>query len=778
VFDARNFFDPGPVPSFRRNQFGLALGGPILKDKTFFFLNYEGFRQSLGTTLIDVVPSLSARQGPVDPKVAPYLGLYNLPNSNVTGNTGNFVFTTQQPTNEDFATLHLDHNFSSKDTLHATGLFDKSDSTSADNSDAVIDLAITRRWTGVLEEVHVFSPSLTNAARFGYSRSVASAPRQTGVINPAAADTRLGFVPGATPGALIVSGLTTFNGGPGAVGTNTFNYNAYQLYDDATLVRGTHSISFGGSVERDQDNERGGLLPFGEWNFGSVANFLANVPSFYEAGLPSTPVTPRYLRQTIAAGYVQDDWRIRKEFTLNLGLRYEMATNLSEARNRLSQLIHLTDPAPVQVNHFFANNPTLKNFEPRLGFAWDVGGRAKTVIRGAFGIYDVLPLSYLFELNTISAAPFYDEGRNTTVARGSFPNGAFAGTTPKLRQFYTQQNPGRTYVMQASFNVEEQLTPNTTMTVGYIGSHGVRQPFNANDMNIVLPVLKSPVGYVWPKAGTGVQTNPNVGSIVGTLFNGSSLYHSLQASLKYASNRMTAQLSYTWSHSIDDSSSSLGGASFGNSNANPPYFDVRLGRGSSDFDVRHVLTANTVIALPSPGKNRGFWAAPLRGWTFNNIITVRTGLPFTPTIGGDPLGLLSSAGGFGFPDIVPGVGSCTNGHNVNYLNTACFKFPGTYQYAPGLFGPILGNAGRNNISGPGIFNWTTGIQKDTVLTERVRLQLQAQAFNVTNHTNFAPPQSTQAQIFNAGGALLSTAGQLTLTTTTSRQLQFAVKFLF
>ena len=794
AFDARNYFDPqSGVPLFRRNQFGGSAGGPIIKDRTFFFANYEGLRQSLGQSLTAIVLSPNARNGTLvctvgptcptgttkvalDAKIVPYLTLYNLPNGAIHGDTGDYNFNTQQVTNEDFSTVHLDHMLSQKDSFRATVLYDTSSVTSADASNAVEDAALSRRAMGSIEEVHLFGSQFTNVVRFGYSRSAATAPIQVSVINPAAADASLGFFPGKTAGSLIVSGLQTFNGGVGAVGTFAYHYNSYQGYDDATLIRGSHSISFGGAVERIQNNQLAGLLPNGSWSFGSIRNFLTNVPTFFESGLPITPVRPFDLRSTIAAGYVEDDWRFRPNLTVNLGMRYEMNTNVTEVAHRLGKMVNLTDPAASSVHTYFANNPTLKNFEPRVGFSWDPFSQGTTVIRGAFGIYDILPLPYFLALQGVSSAPAYDEGRLTTVPKGSFPLNGFATGTPKLRAVFAPDHAKRNYKMQYTFNIQRQLSRTTTLTLGYIGSHGVHDLFHTNDINIVLPVLKSAQGYVWPKPGTGVPQNPNLGTISGSYFIGSSLYNSFQSTLNFVASRLSGQLSYTWSKSIDDSSSSISGASFSNTVATPPFFDLRLDRGPSDFDVRHVFSANSILALPSPARRLGKWVSPLAGWSFTNIILVRTGIPFTPIIGGDPLGLSTNAP-FAFPDRVSGAG-CTNGHSINYLNAACFAFPGTFQFAPGLSGPLLGNSGRNSIYGPGLFSWTTGLIKEIAATERLRLQLQAQAFNVTNHTNFANPQSTQLQVFNASGAPLSTAGQLTLTSTSSRQLQFALKVLF
>ncbi|HEV2325409.1 MAG TPA: TonB-dependent receptor [Terracidiphilus sp.] len=782
-FDARNYFDPATIPPFRRNQFGASASGPIIRNRTFFFGNYEGFRQSLGSAVQDVVLSPNARTGQlvsgkvtINPNVLPFLALYHLPNSDVTGDTGIYSFVTQQPTNEDFSTVHLDQNFSSKDSLHGTVLYDTSSVTSADPSDAVLDEALSRRAVAAIEEIHIFSPQLTNAVRLGYSRSVASGPRQQGVLNPAANDASLGFFNGANAGSLLVSGLTTFNGGVGAVGTYTYHYNSYQLYDDVALIRGKHSLAFGGSVERDQDNEEAGLLPFGSWSFGSIKNFLTNAPTYFQSGLPTLPVEPVDLRTTIAAGYAQDNWRLRPNLTLNIGVRYEMNTDFTEVRNRLGLLLTpaATDVTPVK--SYFSNNPTLKNFEPKVGFAWDPYKHGKTVVHGAFGIYDVLPLPYILGLQAVGSSPIYDEAENTSVAKGAFPLNGFAGFNPPVRAIYTPRNPGRNYVMQFTFNVQQQVTHNTMLTVGYIGSHGVRQPFTANDINFVQPVVDSPLGYVWPAKGTASKMNPAIGTESGTYFEGSSIFHSLQATLKYDSTRIHGMLAYTWGHSIDDSSSALSGASFGNSISNPPYFNLRLNRGPSDFDVRHAISAYAMTALPSPPRSFGPLAAPLRGWNLENIVSIRSGVPFTAVLGGDPLNSLSSAA-FDRPDRVRKTG-CTHPQNIHYLDTSCFAFPATYEYAPGLFGARLGNDGRNSVIGPGMLFWTAGLRNEQKLSERFRIELEAQAFNVSNRANFEGPQSTETQIFNASGNLLANAGRLTSTSTTSRQLQFALKLLF
>jgi hypothetical protein len=444
----------------------------------------------------------------------------------------------------------------------------------------------------------------------GYNRSVAIAPNEKAVLNPAVNNPALGYYTGHSVGQLIISGLTTVQGGSGSVGTNAFHYNSYQIYDDASYVIGNHSITFGGTVERDQNNTLGGVLPNGEWNFGSINNFLTNVPSFFEGGVPGTPVVPHDLRQTIYSLYLQDSWKFRNNLTFNLGMRYEMATNTTETAGRLGSLPTPTSTNSVSVKSFFTNNPTVKNFEPRVGVAWDPFRSGKTVFTAAIGLYDILPLNYFLQLQIISSAPSYGEGRVTyagTTGTGLFPVTPFYSTTPLLRQIYTPQTPPRSYVLQSNVSLQQQLTTNTVLQIGYITSHGIHQVFTTNDINNVPYLGRDASGnYYWPdlKAVTGAARsalilNPAVGTISDTLFAGSSVYNSLQTSLSYSAPKgITGKVTYTWSHSIDDSSSAVSGASFSNAISGLPSFDLRLDRADSDFDLRNVFSANAVAPIP------------------------------------------------------------------------------------------------------------------------------------------------------------------------------------
>ena len=294
--------------------------------------------------------------------------------------------------------------------------------------------------------------------------------------------------------------------------------------------------------------------------------------------------------------------------------------------------------------------------------------------------------------------------------------------------------------MNWNFNVQQQFGSNLVVTIAYVGSHGVHQPFQVQDMDIVLPTSQTSDGFFWPTpAGSGVRVNPNAGQIIGTLWNGSSFYDALQS---HAVRRMTKSLqfgaSYTRAKSIDTSSASVAGNQFLNSVFNLPWFDTRLNRGLSDFDIRQNAVFNIIWQVPGPSdESRVRWF--VSGWQAGGIYQVSSGLPFTPLIGGDPLGL-ESPYPFDLPDRIfgPGCDSAVNpGNPLHYINTQCFSFP-----TPAT---RLGNAGRNNLIGPGLSNFDFSVVKNNHIqriSESFNIQFRAEFFNLLNHANFSSPSST------------------------------------
>ena len=328
-------------------------------------------------------------------------------------------------------------------------------------------------------------------------------------------------------------------------------------------------------------------------------------------------LTPRNLRQTLIGGYIQDDWRWRHNVTVNLGLRYEMTTVPTETDGKLANLINLSDAAPHLGSPFF-KNPTTKNFEPRLGFSWDPFSNGKMAIRGGAGLFDVLPLPYQFILMTTQASPFF---QYTVVTAGgaaihplAFPTiPAQDITLNSLRSTYIEQNPKRNYVAQWNLNLQYQLTPNVAAMVAYVGSRGVHQPYRVDDANMTLPTMTS-AGYLWPQvdvngnlttgpnAGNPPNTiNPNFGSIHGMFYQGRSYFDALEMQVaKRMSHGFQAQGTFTWGKSIDTSSATVAGDAFGNSISSLNWFDPKLSRGLSDYNVGRTLVLNSIWDVPPP----------------------------------------------------------------------------------------------------------------------------------------------------------------------------------
>ena len=631
-----------------------------------------------------------------------------------------------------------------------------------------LDATLSRRQAVILGETHVFSATFTNSATIGFSRVVSEAPKTLSAINPVAADTSLGFLPGNPVGLINVTGLTNFPGGLGAVGEYDFHQNSHQIYDDAYATKGTHQLKFGVAIERLQDNQLGKSNPTGQYLFGSLAAFLTNQPSTFNAPIGGV-ITPRDMRQTILGAYLLDDWRVASNLTVNFGLRYEPASVPTEASGKLTNLPSLTSTTPHLGSPYFSN-PTKHNFEPRLGFAWDPFRNGKTSVRGGFGIYDNLPLPYLFELTSLLSAPYFVSGSVANPPQGSFPSTAFPLlTTTTLRYAYIQPDPSRSYVMQWNFNVQREVADDTAVMIGYAGSHGVHLPYFINDFNMVLPSA-TPTGWVWPSAGT--RLNPSVGQIAGTLWNSSSVYHTLQAQITRRLHKgLQAGASYTFAKSIDTGSSSLASDTFTNT-VQDLFFDPKGSRGRSDFDIRHTFSLNYIWQIPDSKSGPASLRWVASGWQWGGTLRASTGTPFTPQIGGDPLGMKSSST-FDRPDAISGPGcdgSRVNpGNALNYIRTECFAFPTPVTR--------FGNAGRNILTGPGLLNLDTSLFKNIKMAEALRLQFRAELFNILNHTNLAPPVQNLS-LFGANGSPVSTAGLITSTLTSSRQIQFGLKLIW
>ncbi|MGH9357358.1 MAG: carboxypeptidase regulatory-like domain-containing protein [Terriglobia bacterium] len=815
--DASNFFDNFSnlqKPSFRRNQFGASAGGPIQKNKTFIFGDYEGIRQAEPVAQVDSTPSAAARAGnlssgavTVDPAAAKYLALYPLPNSGVTtGDTGIYSFEQSHIVTENYVSTRLDHTISGKDSIFGTFEWDKTPYSSPDSFNNVLLSNLTLTARIALEETHIFSPTMVNSFRAGYNRSSTDDSKSVSAINPAAADLSLDSVPGRNAAQLAVGGLTQMTGGVNGINTYLYRWNDYQVYDDAFKTVGTHSIKFGARLERIQDYVLAANNPNGAWSFGSLAAFLTNNPSKFNAGFPST-LTPRGLRQSVLGAYIQDDWRYRPNLTLNLGLRYEIASNLTEVQGKLVNLLSPYSTNPHLGNPLYPNNPTLHDLEPRVGFAWDPFHNGKTSVRGGCGMFDVLPLPYLANTKQVGVAPFFKQGFVNTPP-GAFFTGAFPLLGPK--SFQSAYNPygPRMYTMQWNMSVQRQLSPNMTLMLAYVGEKGTHIPFTADDGDDVIPVQTS-AGYLFPNpVTTGTTLNPNFGALAFSLPQANCFFDALEAQLtKRMSHGLQVQGSFTWGRSIDTNSASVAGDQFADGISSLQWFDQRLTRGPSDFNVGRNLTVNAVWNVPTPKSLSGPAAWLAKGWQLNGILTSEDGAPFTASFGtdGDPQGI-NNSDPWAFPNRLTGSGCGTlvnPGNPNNYIKTQCFALPtapslaywsancdtttpffgaaGTPEPFPNCFN-LRGNSGRNVIAGPGIDELDFSVFKNNYISrisENFDVQFRAEFFNILNRANFALPVAPDhTDIFVSNGEPTGVAGLLTSTATSSREIQFAIKVIW
>jgi hypothetical protein len=777
----------------------------------------------------------------VNLQAAAYFTFWHPSNGPILGNgdTAEFTFAGQQIVNENFFTTRIDHKLSERDSLFGTYMYDKTPYSSPDGLNNVLFNTLTSRQFVAVEETHIFTPSFANSIRIGGNHEAVNNNQSVKAINPDAARTDLGVggdaFAGRAASQVLISGVTPFTGGVGGSPTYFYHWNSIQLYDDAFLTKGTHSLRFGAAVERMMLNVIADTDPNGIWRFGALSEFdkngvflnstfLQNNPKKFQGGIAST-LSPRNLRQTVFGVYVQDDWRWRPNLTLNLGLRYEMSTVPTETAHKLANLRNLMDDTAHLGDPFFSN-PTTKNFEPRIGFAWDPSHNGKTAIRGGIGLFDVLPLTYQFILLTTQAAPFFQYTSINNPGQGTFYSGLTSFPANTLRSTYTTPNPKRNYVTQWNLNVQQQLTPSLTAMVAYVGSRGVHQPFRVDEANLVLPT-KTPFGYVWPyvhdpngpppggNEGAALDPlNTNFGSIRAMFYEGRSYYNALELQLaKRLSHGFQVQGTYTWGKSIDTSSATGAGDSFSNSISSLHWFDLRLSRGPSDFNVGRTLVVNGTWELPTPKALSAPAQWALGGWQLGLIFTASDGVPFTPTwgTGSDPANT-NSGDDWAFPNRLGGSGCKTlthPGNPNNYIKSECFAVPTAptqafYDQYCNPYPPSLqptdptqppvkaefplcfnlrGNAGRNILTGPGLTELDFSVFKNNYIkriSERFNIQFRAEIFNILNHANFAPPVTPDnSDIFDGTGAVQTGAvGLLSRTTTTAREIQFAVKVVF
>jgi len=791
ALDARNYFAPSqePAPRDQRNQFGASLGGPVVKNRTFFFTDYEGWRINTGVTQVTNVPTLAERVGdfshsnlvPIDPftqQPFPNLqipesrldpvglaiaALYPRPNREVPGQ--NFVSSPALRDRADHFDVRLDHSLSRSSewsfrySFGDRRLFEPFTGATFPLVPGYGDNVPSRAQNAMLGETHVFTPALLNELRFGFDRVSLGVFQQD-----------FGHSVNGTVGLPELSsnprdfGLTYVTvTGFSPLGDETNNpqqgtTNVYELIDNLSYMHGRHLAKFGFNVRFLQQNayrdvESRGFIDFLGFTGNALAELLLGLPTASGGAVLNNP---EHLRTHSYNFFANDTWRLRPDLTLMLGLRYEYNSPAVDAHNRAN----LYDPAsqtlvPVGTDGMPRGGylPDRNNFAPRVGFAWTPGRLPHTVVRAAYGLYydqsSLAPGEGLyFSPPYFNFNVYYSLPTAPLLLANPFP------TPPSALAF--QRDLRLPYFQQWNFNVEHALGGSRMVEVGYVASKGTGL-IGARDINQPQPT----------PAPTYVRPVPQFADINLIESNRNSVYHSLQARLEQRLDfGLSLLASYTWSNSIDN------GSSFFSSAGDPNYpqdsYNLRAERGLSNFDVRHRLAVSYSYDLPF-GKGRallsdnGWVSRVLEGWQSLGILQFQTGQPFTvallPDFDNSNTGISSL--GFGANDRPNLIGNprLTNPTPALWFNTGGFVIPPRGNF---------GNSGRNIIEGPGLATVNLSLVKNALIRERATLQFRLETFNLFNRANFGLPENfvgspTFGQILSAGSP---------------RRLQLGLKLLF
>jgi hypothetical protein len=908
ALDSRSYFDLTPSltpykPAFRRNQFGASLGGPIKKNKLFFFANYEGLRQALGQTVAGVtlpepyvangwVPSSSifgplppsctggtpstpppatggpytyipfgcaSNQAAAAPAIAGILGVYNTitPPANATdlgGYYGTTISATQN-SSENYVLGRIDYTLSASDNIFGRYVSDRAYNLSpiaAFGSDLPYwpEVDHTKNQYFTTEERHIFSANVVNNARFIFVRTYESSYSNSTL--PASSDPLL-FIPsrredGYVSPCVLCTGMSGV--GSDQFVSDTIAQNTFGAGDDVAWTKGNHTITFGADILRVQSNVYAPFMYGNFYLFLTLPNFLEG-SSLFAYGVQQSPYTDipnRYFREIDINPYINDSWKVNSRLTLNLGVRYDYGTNPSGWPFYTILNPPYGNGGFAPVSHAFQTSPNRKNIDPRIGLAWAPFGGQKTSIRAGFGIFHdpVAPRTYAsayyfnppFNYHQLIAAGFPDPffGQPAALPPQEQPVNCALNNTVYNNTSCVNLGDGVPYTTtlapyqeQWNLNIQRELGYGTVLTVGYVGSRGVHL-FSQRNLNPSIPSTATTVNEVNPSfcpgpacsyyvtasgtncvptrtqlsgcyfgaftpAGGGTvspvlpRLNNNYSALNENVTGGRSSYNSLQVSVvRQAVNGVTMQLSYTYSHCLDDGSGSYG-LELGALGQLDPY-DPSYDYGDCSFDLRHNFVANVIYQLPFHGNRL------VEGWQMSGIFTAQSGLPFSISDGFDQAGLFNNAQSTR-PNAIPGCNpyvrntrkpSPTTGIvEPVWLNSSCFALQ-----------PVgtLGNAGRNTLVGPRNINLDFALLKNTRITERLQAQFRAEFFNIANRTDFLGPN---ASLFTGvcgtpgsptcvaaigggdGGTNLptNTYGYISGTRLNSqREIQFAVKLIF
>ena len=798
VLDATNFFanstGTGKDPLVR-NQFGASVGGPIVQDRTFFFASWESLRDRRGITDILNVPTTEAKLGNIPgvlpftvvPEIQPYLFLYPDVNGRDFGDgRGEHAFGFSEPTDEDYFVTKIDHNLTDKHSILGRYTIDYAENLGRSNTVVMSETSSQSHYI-TLEAKSVLTPSLLNVVSYALARTTqTNANFELRPIDPS-----LYFIPSSEQlGSIRISGLSQAN--PYDDHPRFYTQNMFQFNDTVSYNTGNHSLKFGADIKRYHYNARSVSRWGGRWSFDGLEEYLKAVSEVVESQIPGADFR-RGMRQTIFGFYVQDNFQFRPNLTINLGLRYEPMQGINEVNQKMSNLnpetaLGLTFESECNC---FIKNPSKQNFSPRIGIAWDPFSDEKTSIRAAYGVFHDIVALYWFQQSAFRMPPAGTVRINDPIWPDPFAAG---GVPPPV----TPENPsGRItaysfpdhgmhnpYAQKWNLNIQREIVPGTVGTIGYVGTRGVKLA-RFEQFQICAPEFSN--GRQFWREGCSLRSPAEFPRIEVRTAGASSFYHAFIAKLtRRFSEGLFLQGSYTFSKAIDDmSGNSNGGELGGVTSFGGTYDDPDLMRGLAGFDVRNNLIVNGSWALPTAPGMGGVARAILNGWQVNGILTLSDGFPVMVTSDRRNNFSRAASGAYG-PNLVPG------GDNNPVLGGPDLYFdPDQFTLPPIIDDPsvlagctltarcsLLGDVGRNTLTAPGVATFDFSVMKKwpmPFLGEEGNFEFRAEFFNVFNRTNFNTPDRT---LFRSRGRVNGSAGRISSTTTTERQVQLGLKIIF
>ncbi len=796
---------PTPTAPNMGSEQEAKLGGPLKKDRLFLFGNYEGFRQSLAVSNVSVVPDDQARLGllpnssgvytqvpGLNQAMLPFASLWPQPNGEellVSGQptgTKKAYYYPKETRHEDFGTLRGDYNPRDQDRLSAAYTIDRGHSVIPLADPLFASALRLSAQVASLEETHVISPRILNTFRAGFSRATFNYDSAT----LAAFSPSLSFVKGGDPGGIAIGGgavATAITSAGGNINAGVWNRrNLFTYTDGVQIAQGIHQVSAGVWFQRVQDNEDIASRRLGMATFATLTTFL-------QGTLTNFQVVPNHnelgWRSLFGAWYIQDAIKVRHNLTFQAGLRQEFTTGWNELSGRAAN--YVTDASGVLLttprlggSAFTENNGT-RLFGPRVGIAWDLFGNGKTAVRAGYGIHYSLidALSFL-----LSALPPYN---GSLAFTGSLPSllpitpnvpapPSCGPNAPARCTTYAPQGvqaDAKTLAVQEwNFTVEQQLSRNTALRVGYVGSHGYHGLLNIDPNTVPSQICANPGGCVngaVPQGSRynpgGARPNPYLSAGFFWFTEGNSSYNALQLDLSRRLSRgLQFRADYTWSKNLDLNSGLTGAQAQNQAQMILDRNDLRRDWGPSALNITSEASLSVTYELPFGGPARKGGVAGeklLRGWQVNGIATLLTGFPFTPQVGSNR----SGDGNTRNPDrpsLNPSfAGSVVPGKQAQWFNPNAFVLTAVGSY---------GNLGRGVFTGPGLADLDLSVFKNTVLSERVNLQFRSEFFNLLNRTNLGTPNAT---VFS-GSSISPSAGLITTLATTPRQIQFGLKLIF